>query len=460
MFDHALAFPDILVEAVQDRLRSEAIARKEDLTSYPPGVEEVSVLESWLGYKIDGITDARMAAILDYVWSVPRRRKVVVFANFTNTAERLSKALAELLAEGQVVTHLENSSTAEGEAALRRFREERGCNVLVCDSSAEEGLNLQFADIVVRWDERQAQHERLVCSGKGHLRFVRQPYYEDEAVYSYWASDAQRGGEPLIPVRDLTDFMLGTLSDADSVRWGSHDRGAALRHPGKRLWGAGDPFLDGLLRYVRERDDRGRAYAFWKHQRDLEEGEIIAALRLDVIVQPGDISAEGLSREEQSALWRRMLGLLPPFVETVWLGPELEEISDPKTVRALASKYSPAFRDKHLTARHWGIVEEALPGLDWDAWCTGAFDVAHRIIRDKSSFCERTRSACTAAERMSLARIEALRDRQRLNPDARATVAFEERAATYIQTAVERPQLVVDAMGLVIVSGEAPKGNQ
>jgi ATP-dependent helicase HepA len=597
VFEHALAFPDVLGAVIRRRLGlpSGAIAIKlssadeEALAAYPPRAEERAVLESWLDYDTSDVADARIQTLLDYIWSVPRRRKVVVFASFDSTAVRLAEALTDLLAEGQVAVHLAQSSIGDGEAALQRFREERTCNVLVCDASAEEGLNLQFADVVVhaelpgdpnrleqrigrldrhgpdtpvdnvvvadgqegsyldawiavlrdgfqifdrsissfqfvverllpelvttfvqdgppgsrrlaetiparleeerreiseqdqldaieaielthpvadalrdldgRWDELEAYHERLVCSGKGQLRFVRRAHYEDDALCSYWASDPQRGGEPLVPVRDLTAFMLGALSEPESVRWGSHDRAAVLRHPGKRLWAAGDPFLDGLFRYVRERDDRGRAYAFWKQQRDLEEGMTRAALRLDVIVEPGDVQGD-LSDKESSVLWRRAAGLLPPFVETVWVGPDLAEIIDSKTLRRLSSKYSPAFGDTHLHAGRWAIVEQALPGLDWETWCTQALELAERIVHSRDLVTQRISSACVAAERLGLARIEALRGRQRLNSDSAATLAFEEQAARVVRATVERPRLVIDAMGLLILSSESPKGAQ
>jgi ATP-dependent helicase HepA len=596
MFDHVLAFPDVLSIAVRRRLGFDAAAPGTHLSSadeeafaaYAPGPEEHEVLESWLDYEVADIADARVQAVLDYVWSVPRRRKVVVFANFTSTAIRIADALVDLLVEGQVVMHLQQSSIHDGEAALRQFRQERACNVLVCDASAEEGLNLQFADVVVhaelpgdpnrleqrigrldrhgpdtpvdniviadkragsyldawiallcdgfrvfdrsissfqfvvdrllpelitafvqdgpagyarlsetipgrldaerreiaeqdqldaieaielarpaadglrglddRWDELEAYHERLVCSGKGQLRFVRRAHYEDDALCSYWATDPQRGGEPLVPTRDLTAFMLGALSEPESVRWGSHNRAAVLGHPGTRLWAAGDPFLDGLLRYVRERDDRGRAYAFWKRQRDLEEGVTIAALRVDVIVEAGDVSGHGLSDEESSVLRRRAAGLLPPFVETVWVAPDLAEIVDSTTMRRLSGKYAPAFGDIHLHAGRWGAVEQALPGVNWETWCADARELADRIVRGRGSVTRLVDAACRAAESQGLARVEALRGRQHLTADSAVTLEFEERAAGVVRASVEHTRLVIDAMGLVILSRESPMG--
>ena len=598
MFGRALAFPDVLHAAVRRRLgltdktaeAELADAEEETLTAYPPGPEERRALEAWCDHDGTDVADARTQAVLDYVWSLPRRRKVVVFSSYASTAARLADALADLLAEGQVAVHLGQSSILDGEAALRRFREERECNVLVCDASAEEGLNLQFADVIVhaelpvdlnrleqrigrldrhgpdtpvenvvvadgqegshldawvsvlhngfrvfdrsissfqfvvdrllpefvsafvedgsagcaklsetipgrleverreiteqdqldaieaievthpvadalrdldgRWDELEASHEKLACQGKGQLRFVRRAHYEDDALCSYWEKDPVRGGEPLVPRRDLTAFMLGALSEPEAVRYGSHDRAAVLRHPGARLWSAGDPFLDGLFRYVRERDDRGRAYAFWKRQVDLEEGLTIAALRLDVIVEAGDIAGDGLPEAACSVLRRRASGLLAPFVETVWVGPDLAEIIDPDTIRRLSGRYSPDFGDTHLHAGRWGAVERTLPGLDWGAWCLEARELAACVVRGRESVTGRIDAARAAAERIGLARVEALRSRQRLIPDSAATLAFEERAADAVRAALEQSRLVVDAMGLVILSREAATSAQ
>lgn len=596
MLDRLLAFPDVLHAAIRRRngfAAGTADARftedeEEVFEKTPVGPAERDLLTEQLARDSSETVDARVEAVVDFVWTIPRRRKVVVFTTYPTTASRLADALAHRLDDGQLAAHLLTDTMDAGQAAVRRFREERSCNVLVCDQSAEEGLNLQFADVLVhaeipadpnrleqrigrldrhgpdtpvenvvlgeerlgsyldawiaalrnglgifdrsvssfqfvidritpelmtalveegpaglerlaasipqrleterreiaeqdqldaieavelthpvaaalrdvdaRWEDFEHEQESLICRGKGHLRFTRREHYEHERISSYWAAHPYRGGEPLIPQRDLTAYMNGALSEEERVLYGSYDRGTALRHPGTRLWAAGDPLIDGLLRYARERDDRGRVYAFWKRQPDLEAGVAIAGLRFDLVVEPGTAALEDLDGDTRAVLTRRAASLLPPAVETVWIAPDGTQVTDSPTIRRLASKYSRAFGDTHLTTDRWHLVDSMLPGLGWEAWCASSFETAVAIVRSQAAILDRIAEATAAADRHGMARVESLRSRRRLGLDGSA-LAFEERAAETVRQAVAEPRLVLDAMGFVVISRDAPKGS-
>jgi ATP-dependent helicase HepA len=592
VFDRALAFPAVLSAAVAYRLGDQAASVVAEISSVelaaidavPPGPEERLALEALAELDLLRTEEARLQHVSDLVWALPRRHKIVVFAGFTATARLITAALESLLDRGQVAAHTAELSVIESEAALRRFRDERSCNVLVCDASAEEGLNLQFADILihaelpsdpnrleqrvgrldrhgpdtpvdnivladgyegsfldawltvlrdgfgvfdrsissfqfivdtllpeltaaliedgplglqhssasiperleserreiseqdqldaieavdltqpvagairsldVNWDELQADHEALICTGKGHLRFAREPFFRDDALCSYWSSDPRRGGEPLIPQRDLTAYVLGAVSERGSVRNGSHERAAALRYPGSRVWRAGDPFLDGLLRYVRERDDRGRAYGIWRHSPDLQEGQVVAALRFDLLVQAAPVLPQR-SEPERSVLQRRANSLLPPEVETVWIGTDLLEVSDHRLRARLAAKYSPSFGDSRLGIDRWAAVEGALAGMNWSSWCSEARVRAERIVLARDSVETRIRLAAEAGATLGIARVEALRTRQSLRPDSAEALLFERGAAESVVSAVQRPRVEFDAVGLIILAPES-----
>jgi ATP-dependent helicase HepA len=548
------------------------------------GPEERRLLEEWLERDHRGTSTAAVEAIVDFVWGVPRRTKVVVFTNSTAAAIRIRDALVELLVDGQVASHLDAEALVDTEKALRRFRETRECNVLVCDRSGEEGLNLQFADIVLhaelpfnpnrleqrigrldrhgrggpvesviladdregsllgawtdvlasafgafdrsisafqfavdkvmpeviratvedgtvgllgigerlpeilererqdiaeqeyldsieaidldvpsaeplrardeRFDYFEACHERLICNGKGQLRFRRRDYFEDLDHYSYWASDPVRGGEPMVAARDLDAFFDGSFSTSTLARYGSHDREAILESPGRRIWAAGDPFLDGMLEYVRRRDDRGRAYAFVKMQADHGANPPIAALRFDFIVEAAPLS-DRLGESARLALARRLVGHLPPFVETIWVDVGVDEIVDPDLIRRLAGRYSTTFGDRYLHPGRWDVLDDAFPGLDWEAWCDGADQMTRETVLARTTTRQRFEDARAGAARVAEARMEALRGRQRLVTDVGSALAFEEAAANAIGDALSRPTLVADAVGFVILCGDS-----
>jgi ATP-dependent helicase HepA len=82
-----------------------------------------------------------------------RRMKTVVFSSFTTTAQNLAEHLASEFGEAAVARHLLCADPAQVEEELERFRGEGGaCWILVCDRSAEEGRNFQFAEQAVHYD--------------------------------------------------------------------------------------------------------------------------------------------------------------------------------------------------------------------------------------------------------------------------------------------------------------------
>ena len=81
------------------------------------------------------------------------RRRTVVFTTFASHAASLAESLIEHHGERAVASHIAGQDPAEVEQALDRFRDEADpCWLLVCDRSAEEGRNLQFADLAVHQD--------------------------------------------------------------------------------------------------------------------------------------------------------------------------------------------------------------------------------------------------------------------------------------------------------------------
>ncbi|MGY1780311.1 protein DpdE [Geodermatophilus sp. SYSU D01036] len=77
------------------------------------------------------------------------RDKVVVFCPTADLVTDVADELRDLLGASSVVEHRTTSLPEQIEAVIRRFEGARGTAVLVADSSAEEGRNFQFADLLV-----------------------------------------------------------------------------------------------------------------------------------------------------------------------------------------------------------------------------------------------------------------------------------------------------------------------
>jgi len=80
------------------------------------------------------------------------RGKVVIASSFTAVAEAVAKAVSDTFRLQGVAKHLSSQSREDNAASVDRWRTDEGYRLLVCDASAEEGINLQAADVVLHLD--------------------------------------------------------------------------------------------------------------------------------------------------------------------------------------------------------------------------------------------------------------------------------------------------------------------
>jgi ATP-dependent helicase HepA len=88
-----------------------------------------------------------LADAMSYLFKA--RERVVLFCPTTELAGEIADVLEELLGSKSVFRHLASEPANQTERAVRAFEQIRTAAVLVADASAEEGRNLQFADVLV-----------------------------------------------------------------------------------------------------------------------------------------------------------------------------------------------------------------------------------------------------------------------------------------------------------------------
>ncbi|UQB75383.1 hypothetical protein KI427_09160 [Rhodococcus ruber] len=94
------------------------------------------------------IVSAPLADHLSY--QIVAGERVVIFCPTTSLAEELAQELGDLLGDPMVALHLSSMDPADAESSIRMFESDSlDARILVCDRSAEEGRNLQMADVVV-----------------------------------------------------------------------------------------------------------------------------------------------------------------------------------------------------------------------------------------------------------------------------------------------------------------------
>lgn len=134
-----------------DTIPGLSAAEAQLVQTFPFSGEAQGLLNALLA-DLNGSGDGdRISQALAYLTARPRA-KVVVFSRFAAVAERLRAALATTVGDGAVAAQTVGMDAGLVAEELDRFENDGFCTFLVCDSSAEEGRNLQFADFLLHVD--------------------------------------------------------------------------------------------------------------------------------------------------------------------------------------------------------------------------------------------------------------------------------------------------------------------
>ena len=129
--------PDVWRRVVE-RIDSDVISGWHRLISDIGAARETTLLE--LGEVLSRATVARGVA------------RTVIISGFTESAEAVARELSRRWGADRVATHLSGNSRDNNTLEVGRWTGDGPCSVLVCDASAEEGINLQAADLLIHID--------------------------------------------------------------------------------------------------------------------------------------------------------------------------------------------------------------------------------------------------------------------------------------------------------------------
>jgi ATP-dependent helicase HepA len=104
------------------------------------------VVSSWTGFE-----PGFVAALSSLVMS-KRAGRVVISSAFTESTVAAFGSMQERWGSHRVALHSMWSDREENDAAVERWRTDPTCSLLFCDAGAEEGVNLQDADLLVHLD--------------------------------------------------------------------------------------------------------------------------------------------------------------------------------------------------------------------------------------------------------------------------------------------------------------------
>lgn len=380
-------------------------------------------------------------------------------------AESYQRMRERLVSEGSH-TFSEESARLGGrgglEDELRLIRNQEALDSLGCDSTEEAVLfeGMCSADDQASDDDGK-EFESWLCS---RLHFQRTGI-RDGCVTRDFHYACRLDGRVLLPMHAVVTNLGRSLdrgnSDSGLLRFGrfTHDRCEAVGVNGISILRPGNQFVDAVEELVRC-DDRGAAFALWRHDPSLQPGEAHLFFRVEFVVEADIETARAMVHEAKmatEALRNMADSAFAPMSRTVWVDIEGNRVSSQAALAKLELEYEKP-RDTNIRPDLWAKADAICPVHDWQGLCAKARDAALATLWDDTARKVRSDSVRRFEEKSVAHRVQWQSRVVRIPPGpARAA---EEQAAAYAQSldkcvlsGLREPRVRVDAVGVVYLSG-------
>jgi ATP-dependent helicase HepA len=522
--------------------------------------------------------------------------KIVIFTSFTGTCKAIAENLAKIVGKNAIARHETANLASDAEANLKRFKTEPNCFILVCDRSAEQGLNLQFADWFIHfdlpWFPNQLEQrlgrvdrigskmgvqfslfagpdlpdslheawfqvlkegfgifnksiaslqfyveqklpqlaEKLFAEGAKGLASelesikteieaeqikIDEQYVLDEidtleeSASQYFEAldncdakhkEMQRAAEgwicqalnfkqiehpsisgllryqpsqkTLIPSNDLRTRLIPYCQ-----QYGSYNRRIAHQNSDVVLYRIGEGLIDALGSYIRW-DDRGQAFALWRHDESWDAAEKMEWFGLQfnysiqTDLQPAEqvLQSRNIENYNLKALQRRADALFIPSFEMVFVDARSEPMSlveDAELLKILQRTYKGKGgpnRDYNLSKNRTSIIDNFVKPQEWDDFCQKGRQTSEELLRQRTEFKEMCdRSAESAAIQLQN-RVNQLQLRwnrlsvaeQLLESVLAEEISTESVLSQAVLAGIQRPHISLESVGFIVISGRPP----
>lgn len=315
-------------------------------------------------------------------------------------------------------------------------------------------------------DDYDARHQSIQRAVEGWLcQTLKFRSHQDDDVPEIVCY--KRTSETLVPANDLIKYFKGYVNQP-----GTYQRRKALQHPEATLYRIGEGLIETLNEYIHW-DDRGQAFALWRHDETWSqvEGTEWVGFRFDYVIET-DLTAVdevfqsyGWQRATRLALQRRMDAIFPPVVETIFLDTRMNGVNEPYLLEILQRPYSKKRKPTHdhsLSKGKLQVLDEFVSRDDWANLCRTSCEQSALLLRQRPDFYDRCQHHAAQAEQQLGDRLEQLQLRleRQLQTGGDTSLAQEveiERALKQILVdGIRQPHIRLDSVGFYIVSGRAP----
>ncbi|MDF5713582.1 MAG: protein DpdE [Rhizonema sp. NSF051] len=273
----------------------------------------------------------------------------------------------------------------------------------------------------------------------------------------------------LVPVGDLTTRFADSYLD----EFGTFNRRVANQNSGIKLFRIGEGLLDALLSYI-DWDDRGQAFAMWRTDAswDAALGMEWFGFRCNYVVEANlEIAKQvlikyKLDNSKSKILQRRVDALFPPIIETIFIDCRQEPIcivEDEKLLNILTRPYKDKNnnqgRDYNLAKERLSIIDDFVDASNWQDFCYQARNTSRELLSTRPDFIDLCERSAKVAQKKLGNRVEQLRlrlNRQTWDRELAEELKIERALNAAILEGIKKPQIRLDSVGFIIVSGRSP----
>ncbi|WP_341529112.1 protein DpdE [Nostoc sp. UHCC 0302] len=293
-----------------------------------------------------------------------------------------------------------------------------------------------------------------------HFKSIYSPELSD--VKSYQATK-----QTLVAADEFKTHFANSNID----QFGTYNRRVANQNPGIKLFRIGEGLVDGLLNYV-EWDDRGQAFALWRQDTswDTSKGKEWFGFGCNYLVEGNlkvvkQILADYQLDNFQSSIWkRRVNALFPPIVETIFIDTRSEVlcgVQDELLLNILQRPYSKdknskGTQDYNLAKERIEIIDNFIAVNNWQNICYQVRDTSKKLLTERPDFVKLSEHYAQVAEQKLAHRVEQLRlrlNRQPLNKTLAEELEIETALSAAILQGIREPEIQLDSVGFIVVSG-------
>ncbi len=272
----------------------------------------------------------------------------------------------------------------------------------------------------------------------------------------------------LVPINELKTRFADSYLD----KYGTYNRRIANQSSDVKLLRIGEGFVEALLNYI-DWDDRGQAFAMWRTDAswDAQQGKEWFGFQYNYILETNlkiakQVLIENkLDNSQYKILQRRVDALFPPIMETIYVDGRKEPISvveDPVLLDILQRPYKDRNnnqqRDYNLAKERLEIIDNFVEPSKWQNYCYEVRNASLALLSNRHDFIELCEKRSLIAEKKLSNRVEQLNlllNQQSWDRALAEELKIETALSAAILEGIRRPQIKLDSVGFIIVSGRS-----